>query len=136
VYGHNVTGYSAVSIATADRLFGERLRALREERGMSQQTLVALLVDLGISSWHQTTVGKVEVGTRSVRLAEAIAVAAVFDMTVDELLEDPDSEHSRSRRARQLLARGSELAVIESLLQDRERQLDAWLDEIEADHDS
>jgi transcriptional regulator with XRE-family HTH domain len=109
---------------------------LREERGISQQTLVTLLADLGITSWHQTTVGKVEVGTRPVRLAEAIAVAAVFDMTVDELLEDPDSEHSRSRRARQLLARGSELAVIESLLQDRERQLDAWLDEIEADHDS
>jgi hypothetical protein len=31
-----------------------------------------------------------------------------------------------------LLARRSELAVIGSLLQDRERQLDAWLDVIEA----
>jgi hypothetical protein len=76
--------------------------------------------------------GKVELGSRPVRLVEALAVAAVFDMTIDELLEDPDSERSLSRRSGQLLARRSELAVIGSLLQDRERQLDAWLDVIEA----
>jgi hypothetical protein len=60
----------------------------------------------------------------------------VFDMTVDELLEDPDSERARTRRIRQLLARRSELAVIESLLRDRERQLDAWLEAIQAGDDS
>jgi transcriptional regulator with XRE-family HTH domain len=129
-------GYYAGSIAAADRRFGQRLRALREERGMSQQALVTLLCELGITSWHQTTVGKVEVGTRPVRLVEALAVAAVFDLTVDELLEDPDTERARSRRARQLLARRSELAVIESLLRDREHQLDAWLDAIETGEDS
>jgi transcriptional regulator with XRE-family HTH domain len=131
-----VTGYYPGSVAAADRRFGQRLRALREERGMSQQTLVTLLEGLGITSWHQTTVGKVEVGTRPMRLAEALAVAAVFDMTVDELLEDPDSERARTRRIRQLLARRSELAVIESLLRDRERQLDAWLEAIQAGDDS
>jgi transcriptional regulator with XRE-family HTH domain len=135
MYCQIVTGYHYGSIAAADRHFGQRLRALREERGMSQQTLVALLGERGITSWHQTTVGKVEVGTRPVRLAEALAVAAVFDMTVDELLQDPDSERARSRRARQLLARRSELAVIESLLRDRERQLDAWLEAIETGDD-
>jgi transcriptional regulator with XRE-family HTH domain len=129
-----VTGYHSESIA-ADRRFGQRLRELREERGMSQQMLVTLLGELGITSWHQTTVGKVEVGTRPVRLAEALAVAAVFDMTIDELLEDPDSERARSRRARQLLARRSELAVIESLLRDREGQLNAWLEAIETGDD-
>jgi len=135
MYSHCVTGYYSGSIAEADSRFGRRMRSVREQRGLSQQALVAMLCGLGITHWHQTTVGKVEAGTRPVRLAEAMAVAQLFDMTLDELLEDPAGGLSRSRHSRQLLARRSELAVIESMLQDRERQLDTWLELIDAGDD-
>jgi hypothetical protein len=95
-----------------------------------------MLCGLGITHWHQTTVGKVEAGTRPARLAEAMAVAPLFDMTpLDELLEEPAGALWRSRQSRQLLARRSEVAVIESMLQDRERQLDTWLESIDAGDD-
>jgi transcriptional regulator with XRE-family HTH domain len=126
-----VTGYDAELIASADIQFGRRLRVLREERGVSQQALAAALAPLGITTWHQTTVGKIEAGSRAVRLTEALAVAELFATTVDELLEDPDSASARSHRSRELLARRSELALIEQMLRERERQLDEWLDAIQ-----
>lgn len=103
---------------------------------MSQQTLVDKLADLGVTTWHQTTVGKVESGTRPVRLAEALAVSEIFGLSIDEFLSrTPTASEDRAYRARLFTARRAELGVLQSLIEARERQLDMWIDTLIADQD-
>jgi transcriptional regulator with XRE-family HTH domain len=119
-----VTGYSSELVETADAHFGRRLRALREERGLSQQHVVNALLNHGILNWHQTTVAKIEAGSRPVRLSEAMACASLFGLTVDEMLIDPESTEARARRSQELSTRRNELEVVEQLLSQRLRELD------------
>ncbi|MCE3555136.1 helix-turn-helix domain-containing protein [Pseudonocardia sp. RS11V-5] len=119
-----MTGYSSDLVEAADAHFGRRLRALREERGLSQQHVVNALLEHGIANWHQTTVAKIEAGTRPVRLSEAMACASLFDLTVDEMLIDPESEEARDRWSRELSARRRELDLVEQLLLQRRREIE------------
>jgi len=103
---------------------------------MSQQTLVDKLTELGVTTWHQTTVGKVESGTRPVRLAEALAVCEIFGLSMDELLARTTTpSEDRAYRARLFTARRAELGVLQTLLEARERQLDGWIDALAANRD-
>lgn len=91
---------------------------------MSQQHVVNLLHARGVTNWHQTTVGKVESGSRPVRLGEALACADLFGLTIDEMLEDPDSPEARDRRSRDLRARRHELDVVAHMLRERAEELE------------
>lgn len=70
----------------ADKQFGQHLKAERERRGWTQPQMADMLADRCAQQFHGTTVAKIEAGTRSVRINEAVALAEVFDMTLDALV--------------------------------------------------
>ena len=71
-----------------DATFGRRIREERERRRWPQQHLATSLSALYGHAWHQTTVAKVEAGERPVKLAEAVALAALLHMPLGDLLDD------------------------------------------------
>src|SRR6476661_7860338 len=60
-----------------EKNFGEKVRQWRRERNWSQEDVADKLRMQGFDM-HQTTVAKIERGTRPLRVAEAAAIAAVF----------------------------------------------------------
>jgi len=87
--------------AIEDRL-GQRVRQEREVRGWSQNELAQRLESIGIKL-HFSAIAKMEARDvttpRTFRLAEAWALAAVFDMTLEELLDAPRSASGDLLRA-------------------------------------
>lgn len=69
----------------ADDQLGKRIRELREHKGWSQPQLAEKL-SARRTPMHATTIAKIEAGTRSVRINEAVALAETFGITVDGLL--------------------------------------------------
>jgi transcriptional regulator with XRE-family HTH domain len=107
----------------ADRRFAENFRRERERLGKSQQMIVLDLAGHGLS-WHQTTVAKVEAGTRRVNLTEALALSNSLGMTLEDLLEDPNSPALRERRASNLHGRLAEIDNLGFQLRGRRMQLE------------
>jgi transcriptional regulator with XRE-family HTH domain len=66
----------------ADELIAANVRRLREHAAMSQAALAQAMSDQG-HGWHQQTVYKVENGTRPLRAAELLAVAAILNVGLD-----------------------------------------------------
>lgn len=64
-----------------ERRFGEAVRTWRLDRKWSQEDLAERLRHQGFEM-HQTTVAKIERGARPLRVAEAAAIADVFDMPI------------------------------------------------------
>lgn len=60
-----------------EKNFGEKVRQWRRERNWSQEDVADKLRKQGFDM-HQTTVAKIERGTRPLRVAEAAAIAAIF----------------------------------------------------------
>jgi transcriptional regulator with XRE-family HTH domain len=69
-----------------DELFGKRVRDERERQGWSQTKMAKLLTDKKIEPMYATTVAKIEAGSRSVRINEAVAIADLFEVPLDGLL--------------------------------------------------
>lgn len=78
---------------TAERDFGHAMRLLRASAGISQVTLAQRLAEHGFHG-DGVTVLRMEKGPRMIRLDEAVAIAAVFGHTVDDMMRlvrpDPD----------------------------------------------
>jgi transcriptional regulator with XRE-family HTH domain len=74
-----------------DVLFGKRVREERDRRDWSQEELAKRLTDKGITV-YPSTIAKIESERkpRPARLAEAIGIADLFGMTLDNLLGRPD----------------------------------------------
>ena len=70
---------------STDFRFRKQLRAEREHRDWSQQQLAKLLSRKGFP-FHASTIAKIEAGDRSVGIAEAVAVAELFEVPLDSLL--------------------------------------------------
>lgn len=66
--------------------FGRRLRALREERGLSQDALAR------ITDVHATMIGRLERGAREPRLSTILRVAAGLAVAPGELLDFSDAD--------------------------------------------
>ena len=64
------------------RVFGARLRALRQERGLSQEALADL------AEIHRTYVGSVERGERNIALDNIWALADALGVSAAELVDD------------------------------------------------
>ncbi|MGH3601091.1 MAG: helix-turn-helix domain-containing protein [Pseudonocardiaceae bacterium] len=64
---------------------GERVRRYREAVGLSQEDLAKAMTDAG-HRWHQASVFKVEAGTRSVKIEEAVSLATTFGVSLGELV--------------------------------------------------
>ncbi|AQA02109.1 hypothetical protein BVC93_06340 [Mycobacterium sp. MS1601] len=68
-----------------ERRFGEHLRGWRQDRNWSQEDVAERLRRQGFEM-HQTTVAKIERGARPLRVAEAAALAEVFEMPIITVL--------------------------------------------------
>ncbi|NTY59096.1 helix-turn-helix domain-containing protein [Mycolicibacterium sphagni] len=91
-----------------EKRFGELVRQWRQERNWSQDDVALFLRDQGFEM-HQTTVAKIERGARPLRVAEAAALADLFEMPPMAVfglaqVEDPatlvDSRHVELEQAR------------------------------------
>jgi transcriptional regulator with XRE-family HTH domain len=69
-----------------EKRFGEVVRGWRQDRNWSQDDVAEKLRHHGFEM-HQTTVAKIERGTRPLRVAEAAAIAAVFGMPIMAVFE-------------------------------------------------
>jgi transcriptional regulator with XRE-family HTH domain len=65
----------------------KNVRRLREGRGISQHQLGADLAIHGVGM-HQTTVAKLEAGSKPLRLNEVLAIAAYFEVPIESLWEE------------------------------------------------
>jgi transcriptional regulator with XRE-family HTH domain len=63
--------------------FGEKLRALRKQRGMTLEDLAAAL---GLAT--HSHLSNIEVGRKQPSLELAIKIADLFQVTVDQLVRD------------------------------------------------
>jgi transcriptional regulator with XRE-family HTH domain len=61
------------------------MRAVREQKRWSQEQMAKLLSRKGLH-FYATTIAKIEAGDRSVGIAEAVAVAELFEIPLDSLL--------------------------------------------------
>lgn len=61
--------------------FGERLRALRKERHLSQEDFAEL------TQLHRTYIGGIERGERNVSLINIVQIARALEITPSQLLE-------------------------------------------------
>ncbi|MGY2019362.1 helix-turn-helix domain-containing protein [Nocardia gipuzkoensis] len=68
---------SREALESIEKAFGEQVRQWRKARGWSQEDLASKLEVCGFDM-HQTTVAKIERGTRPLRVAEAVALAQIF----------------------------------------------------------
>lgn len=69
-----------------DKRFGARLRAIREQRQLTQEQLSAMLQVRGIDL-TRSALAKIEVGQRHVYLDELLALRESLDVPFDALLE-------------------------------------------------
>ena len=83
-----VAGDAAVEIAAVAKAFARNVRRRREAIGVSQHLVATILWRYGFSTWRQTTLAKIEAGRRAVKLDEAFALAALYEISVDDLLRD------------------------------------------------
>lgn len=93
-----------------ERLFADRMRLKREASGMSQTELARRLTERGLP-FHQQQVQRIEIGNRPVRLNEALLLADLFSVPLNQWIEpnDADSlEQEVVRTVRALRVRASE----------------------------
>lgn len=64
------------------------IKELRKETGMSRRELVDKLAERGVSL-HQTSLRRVEEGEQAVKIEEAIAMADIFGMTLEQFVTSP-----------------------------------------------
>jgi transcriptional regulator with XRE-family HTH domain len=96
----------------SDAQVGAAIRRVRTAAGMSQQELAS-----AVGTWAPT-IGKLEAGTRPLRFTEAVALCAVFGISVNQLIgsdaidtDDPGAIQ-RLRIPAQLFALTDQLSAI------------------------
>lgn len=65
---------------------GERLKVLREKAGMSQRALAERMAEAGFG-WHHSTVMRTERSQRSLRLDEAVMLANLLGVDIQDLYQ-------------------------------------------------
>lgn len=103
-----------------DRAVGECVKAARENAGMRQDELAQrLTIDYELP-WRQSTVAKVEAGTRTLTAVEAWAIArSIPDIDLDVVLYD-----SRLHQARR--ESSVEAGTVHHALADSKQRQDTW----------
>lgn len=82
----------------AESQFRENLRRERDSRKWSQAHLAKLLSAKGLAV-YPTTVAKIEAGERAARIDEIVAVADLFNVTVDAMVGHASRRHSGDGRS-------------------------------------
>ncbi len=100
--------------ATSGDQFAEWLKTARIEAGLTQHALAEAVVPQGFH-WHQTKIAKIESGELVPRLDEAVALANVFDSTIDVALGltpgCPESHASRQAARRLVLLQQIRMSI-------------------------
>lgn len=108
--------------------FGRRVKQLRRAEGLTQAQLAERLSQWG-RSYHQTTVAKLEAGTRPTSLEELIPLAAALGVSQREFFEDPSPADQAAHRVRlaeqELLALRSEFGLAHTRLAQLRDELQA-----------
>jgi transcriptional regulator with XRE-family HTH domain len=107
-------------VAELDRAVGALLREVRERRGLSQADIVRAVEERGVA-WHQTTVAKIEAGTRPLKASEALALAFSLQMAVGDVLNPRGAKLTRN--AEYIAGAVMELKGMETYLQRRLKAL-------------
>ncbi|MBT2501414.1 helix-turn-helix domain-containing protein [Curtobacterium sp. ISL-83] len=125
---------------TADQLFGRAVLESRQAREISQRAFAELLTEAGMPV-DASAVSRIEKGTRSVRLTEALTIAQVLNLDLSDLVQDtqtPEQIFARQRRFVDItlqafeeagLAAAHALADIHYQVQNEPRVLEAARDE-------
>src|SRR5882757_7959599 len=95
------------SALSPEALFGARVRALRVEIGIPLASLAASVLDTAGAAMTPSELAELESGQRPIRLNEAVALAAVLDMTVEEMLRPVPPPAEQLRRAQEAVGRAS-----------------------------
>lgn len=74
---------------SAEAAFAANLRAARDARSLTQTQLAELMAGKGFR-WHQATVYKVEAGERQIQLGEALALAQILGLNVEQMAAPED----------------------------------------------
>jgi transcriptional regulator with XRE-family HTH domain len=96
-------------------VFAQRLRELREARGLSQARLAAQVASMHGLTLDPTAITRIEGGRRSVSLTEAVAFAAVLGASVDEMCTPGPGGTERELR-RELAQAEAQLANAEGAM--------------------
>lgn len=70
--------------------FAKNMQRLRGRRGWSQGEFARQMQAAGWTSFHQTTVSRIENGTRPVRLGESRGIAEALGSTVSQMIQPSD----------------------------------------------
>lgn len=97
-----------LSSGPSDSDIGRNIQLFRQARGWSQAELATHMSTQG-HPLQQQTVLKIEKGSRPIKIGEAAAFAALFGVSVDQLIE-PDASSAEEARALQLI-RGLEQEI-------------------------
>jgi transcriptional regulator with XRE-family HTH domain len=107
-----------------EQRFGVQVRDLRRARGWTQDDLAERLTAAGFPI-HQTTVAKMEGGTRPTNVGEIAALAELFDVPIGTLFDrTPDMEHELRLMAAQraIEAMNLEKAQLQQRLKELEKE--------------
>jgi transcriptional regulator with XRE-family HTH domain len=88
---------------SSEAVFGARVKALREEIGIPLASLAATVGDVTGTAMTAAELALLEHGERPLRLNEAVALVAVVDMTVEEMLRPMPAVDEQLRRAQEAL---------------------------------
>src|SRR4051794_39498042 len=72
-------------MSDADARLGQNLKALREAAGLTQAELARHLEDYGFRGMYPQTITRLELGQRSMKTTEAVAIAMVLDVSLQTL---------------------------------------------------
>jgi transcriptional regulator with XRE-family HTH domain len=124
-----------------EKRFGEVVRGWRQSRGWSQDDVSEKLRHHGFEM-HQTTIAKIERGARPLRVAEATAIAEVFDMPIMAVFElslpgdapwwAPDDQPEKVRKRQEMLEKArQESEDARDRLYSAAQEHAYWLGEVE-----
>ena len=121
----------------SESYFGKRVRAERERRKWSQADMAQMLWDKGVRPMYPTTIAKIEStdpsSRRAVKIDEAIAIADLFDVSLDWLLGRKGGVEDEQNHAMTVLAEEArkivpEIGSIMDRLREAYRDLEAQFD--------
>lgn len=101
----------------------ENLRELRKNADFSRREILEKLENLGVKM-HPTTLRRIEDGEQNMKVHEARAVAEIFGMTLNDLVDAPVNADEAEIRTRMFLLKTHE----DSMMFTRHSWLLAWDD--------
>lgn len=108
--------------ATAEERFGAEVRAKRLAAGLTQGQLAAAMTHRG-SPIHQTTIAKLEAGTRPTSVAEVVTLAGILGVPAGSLFP---SAAEMSRAEAEMHRIDKAIAETRAAIEDADAEVERW----------